>query len=84
MHSNAQLQQTMDSMTDSKLQISGSFVPLHLSRTRIDKMLVLASRGQVAGKGLLWELNPGPLAPEARIIPLDQAAGAVYAILSSL
>ena len=24
--------------------------------------------------GLLWELNPGPLAPEARIIPLDQAA----------
>ena len=26
------------------------------------------------GKGLLWELNPGPLAPEARIIPLDQAA----------
>ena len=25
-------------------------------------------------RGLLWELNPGPLAPEARIIPLDQAA----------
>ena len=25
-------------------------------------------------KGLLRELNPGPLAPEARIIPLDQAA----------
>ena len=25
-------------------------------------------------KGLLWEVNPGPLAPEARIIPLDQAA----------
>ena len=24
--------------------------------------------------GLLRELNPGPLAPEARIIPLDQAA----------
>ena len=24
--------------------------------------------------GLLWELNPGPLAPKARIIPLDQAA----------
>ena len=47
-------------------------------------MLILASRGQVAGKGLLWELNPGPLAPEARIIPLDQAAGAVYALLSSL
>ena len=26
------------------------------------------------GGGLLWELNPGPLAPEARIMPLDQAA----------
>ena len=24
--------------------------------------------------GLLWELSPGPLAPEARIMPLDQAA----------
>ena len=31
-------------------------------------------------KGLLLELNPGPLAPEARIIPLDQAAGDVCAI----
>ena len=31
--------------------------------TRLDK-----------NKGLLRELNPGPLAPEARIIPLDQAA----------
>ena len=29
-------------------------------------------------KGLLRELNPGPLAPEARIIPLDQAAGSVF------
>ena len=27
-----------------------------------------------ASKGLLRELNPGPLAPEARIMPLDQAA----------
>ena len=26
-------------------------------------------------EGLLRELNPEPLAPEARIIPLDQAAG---------
>ena len=26
--------------------------------------------------GLFWELNPGPLAPEARIIPLDQTADA--------
>ena len=28
--------------------------------------------------GLLRELNPGPLAPEARIIPLDQAAFAKF------
>ena len=27
-------------------------------------------------EGLLRELNPGPLAPEARIMPLDQAANA--------
>ena len=32
-------------------------------------------------KGLLRELNPGPLAPEARIIPLDQAAIVVVALL---
>jgi len=25
-------------------------------------------------KGLFWELNPGPLTPEARIMPLDQTA----------
>ena len=39
-------------------------------RTRLD------AAAQENAKGLLWELNPGPLAPEARIIPLDQAAGA--------
>ena len=26
------------------------------------------------GTGLFWELNPGPVAPKARIIPLDQTA----------
>ena len=34
------------------------------------------------GKGLLRELNPGPLAPEARIIPLDQAANETKAFIS--
>ena len=29
---------------------------------------------RVLSKGLLRELSPGPLAPEARIMPLDQAA----------
>ena len=33
-------------------------------------------------KGLLRELNPGPLAPEARIMPLDQAASWKRAALS--
>jgi hypothetical protein len=28
----------------------------------------------IKNKGLFWELNPGPLAPEARIMPLDQTA----------
>ena len=28
-------------------------------------------------KGLFWELNPGPLAPEARIMPLDQTANEI-------
>ena len=36
------------------------------------------SRGVVINlarrQGLFWELNPGPLAPEARIMPLDQTA----------
>ena len=28
-------------------------------------------------RGLVQDLNPGPLTPEARIIPLDQRAGIV-------
>ena len=36
---------------------------------------VRAGRGE---EGLLRELSPGPLAPEARIIPLDQAADVKY------
>jgi hypothetical protein len=31
-------------------------------------------KSAIISKGLLRELNPGPLAPEARIMPLDQAA----------
>ena len=33
-------------------------------------------------KGLFWELNPGPLAPEARIMPLDQTANDTTSFLS--
>ncbi|KAL1276857.1 hypothetical protein QQF64_023530 [Cirrhinus molitorella] len=33
-----------------------------------------ATRGKRLQSGLVRDLNPGPLAPEARIIPLDQRA----------
>ena len=39
--------------------------------------------GKHTRQGLLRELNPGPLAPEARIMPLDQAASWKRAALSS-
>ena len=32
-------------------------------------------------KGLFWELNPGPLAPKARIMPLDQTADGMVTVL---
>ena len=34
--------------------------------------------GTRQAKGLFWELNPGPLAPEARIMPLDQTASGAH------
>ena len=36
--------------------------------------MAFATCSDAAKKGLLRELSPGPLAPEARIMPLDQAA----------
>ena len=33
-----------------------------------------SSQQQTICKGLFWELNPGPLVPLARIMPLDQKA----------
>ena len=38
----------------------------------------LQKESQEEWKGLFWELNPGPLAPEARIMPLDQTAMSHY------
>ena len=43
------------------------------------KVLCLFSHGghlrtKLKGAGLVRDLNPGPLAPKARIIPLDQQA----------
>ena len=39
---------------------------------------------RVHSSGLLRELNPGPLAPEARIMPLDQAANGKKRIFCSI
>ena len=44
--------------------------------TRIGMCMRRKPTRRMKGEGLLRELNPGPLAPEARIMPLDQAAGA--------
>ncbi len=37
-------------------------------------MSMRRSTSKLGNRGLVRELNPGPLAPEARIIPLDQRA----------
>ena len=42
-----------------------------------------AGVSKIVFKGLVRELNPGPLAPEARIIPLDQRATAFLVVLSA-
>ena len=40
--------------------------------------------GSADEQGLLRELNPGPLAPEARIMPLDQAAKCLSSLHKAL
>ena len=58
----------------------GEPVEMHGARKGLPRAagaVALAARMRVVkaiGMGLLRELNPGPLAPEARIMPLDQAA----------
>ena len=53
-----------DSLTDVRAMAKGRYFRLaHGSSAILNRI-----------KGLLRELNPGPLAPEARIMPLDQAA----------
>ena len=49
------------------------------SKSNVDQHTYYLTLGEYihAEKGLLRELNPGPLAPEARIIPLDQAADSI-------
>ena len=45
-------------------------------RSRARSSCIWKIRRKNESEGLLQELNPGPLAPEARIMPLDQAADA--------
>ena len=49
---------------------------------RLRFVVVANTRIALAQKGLRRELNPGPLAPKARIIPLDQAANETKAFIS--
>ena len=65
------------------IQLFPSWVPLEASRgvsasialhIRINKNKII----QIKVFGLVRELNPGPLAPEAKIIPLDQRANKYY------
>ena len=50
----------------------GSFLINEPPESELASSFVQSSHGLV--NGLLRELSPGPLAPEARIMPLDQAA----------
>ena len=42
-----------------------------LNKTRAGQMRAKGAPGGCCAGGLSRDLNPGPLAPEARIIPLD-------------
>jgi hypothetical protein len=46
--------------------------PLHILQMLEKKVLAFSRAG--IKQGLVRDLNPGPLAPEARIIPLNQRA----------
>ena len=58
-----------------KIQVSGKkinkFLKADIMRTRKGKGKFVRGKKK---SGLVRESNPGPLAPEARIIPLDQQA----------
>ena len=58
------------SMTTTSSTSARRWVPTRREGTRGVRALHSALRL----KGLFWELSPGPLAPEARIMPLDQTA----------
>ncbi len=45
-----------------------------MAQRRQHGLILLEKRGSKARGGLVRDLDPGPLAPEARIIPLDQRA----------
>ena len=51
-----------------------------MKKTRIFVTETFQIRNKKREKGLVRDLNPGPLAPEARIIPLDQRASSSYVL----
>ena len=53
----------------------------HLKYTVPDRQRERQKKKKNQKSGLVWESNPGPLAPEARIIPLDQQAMMIMAAM---
>ncbi len=49
-----------------------------MAQKRQHGWMLLKKRGSKDRGGLVRDLNPGPLAPEARIIPLDQRATGLF------
>ena len=54
-----------------KLGIRFNWEVLVYSQKRLQKK---GGACELGGACMFWEMNPGPRAPEARIIPLDQTA----------
>ncbi len=51
-----------------------------MAQKRQHGWMLLKKRGSKDRGGLVRDLNPGPLAPEARIIPLDQRATGLFSM----
>jgi len=50
------------------------FAPQFATMCPVARSLRRVLDGNDIAKGLLWESSPGALAPETRIMPLDEAA----------
>ena len=57
------------------MSLTSHFGPRGMIFFRMSKDVIAREKKYYKGTiGLVWELNPGPLTPEARIILLDQRA----------